>query len=484
MADIETITMEAELVEEDAARDIAKAVSARHSIARKYVVWIRRRHPDATPGEVIQMLERHYGTSITTAGAVIAAGAIAADIGIAMIPVAGAAAVGVKSAGQQAAKKAGKEAMKVATKEAAKMAAKTVALGAAKSGAHRAAALLPAGDEQLQFELTAIFGLAIADIHGMDLDQDQAHALVYGLSNERVSQQQIATMATDLSNASSEGVVGVGNRIAAGRTDWSHWASTLADTLPGGAAQSLVRTMQTGQLDTVRENLSEKQQATIEYGVGALAGGVTRFVFGRDVILSARAAFADAPDVFPAHLALNMKAKPNADDREVEPNRALAALEDAAKVTGNWITGTASSVGGGVATGALTVGTGVASAAGTVTRPFRGVDIDGDGIPDEPQALTKVKGVGGAIAGTAGSVGSGVASAAGAVTRPFRGVDIDGDGIPDEPQALTTVKGVGGAIAGAADTVGESIAGLFKPRKRGWHAAGKLKAGSEEAVEK
>ncbi|WP_426976349.1 hypothetical protein ACQCSU_16525 [Pseudarthrobacter sp. O4] len=433
MTNIESITLEAELVGEDATRDIAKAVSARHSIARKYVMRLRRRHPDATPAEVIQMLERHYGTSITTAGALISAGAIAADIGIAMIPGVGAAAAGMKSAGQQAAKKTGKEAVKLAAKSAAKQAAKNMALGTAKNGAQRAAALLPAGDEQLQFEITAVFALAIADIHGMDLDKDQALALVYGLSNERVSQKQIATMATDLSSATPEGVVGVGNKISAGRGDWSHWANTLADTLPGGAAQSLVRTMETGQLDAVRENLSGKQQATIEYGVGALAGGVTRFVFGRDVIVAARTAFADAPDMFPEHLSVPLEA--GSDDRDVDQNRALAAMEDAAKVTGNWIAGTASTVGGGVATGAVTVGAGVATAADTVTRAFRSVDIDGDGIPDEPQALSAVKGVGGAIAGTAGAVGG-------------------------------------------------SVAGLFKRKKRGDQTADGSETGSEELVEK
>ncbi|WP_407709127.1 hypothetical protein ACJJV6_13170 [Arthrobacter nitrophenolicus] len=409
MTDIESITLEAELVGEDATRDIAKAVSARHTIARKYVMRLRRRHPEATPAEVIQMLERHYATSITTAGALISAGAIAADIGIAMIPGVGAAAAGMKSAGQQAAKKTGKEAVKFAAKSAAKQAAKNMAMGTAKNGAQRVAALLPAGDEQLQFEITAVFALAIADIHGMDLDKDQALALVYGLSNERVSQKQIAEMATDLSSASVEGAVGVGSRVAAGRTDWSHWANTLADTLPGGAAQSLVRTMETGQLETVRQNLSGKQQATIEYGVGALAGGVTRFVFGREVVTAARAAFAEAPDAFPEHLAVNSKDEPSSEDSEFEQNRALAAMEDAAKATGSWIAGTANTVGGGVATGATAVGTGVATAAETVTRVFRSVDIDGDGIPDEPQALTAVKGVGGAIAGTAGSVGGSVA---------------------------------------------------------------------------
>jgi hypothetical protein len=298
-----------------------------------------------------------------------------------------------------------------------KVAAKNMALGAAKTGAGRVASFLPAGDEQVQFEITAIFALAIAEIHGMDLDKDQAHALIYGLTNERVSQQQIATMATDVANVSSEGVVGVGRSIAADHADWSQWANRLADTLPGGAAQSLVRTIQTGQLDTVRESLTGKQQSAIEYGVGALGGGVARFVFGREVIKAARIAFADAPDAFPASLALPLTPTPDADDNEAEPNSALAALEDAAKATGNWISDAASTVGAGVATGAAAAGSGVVGAAGTVTRAFRSVDIDGDGIPDEPQMLT-------------------------------------------------TVKGVGGAIAGAADSVGGRVAGLFKPKKR------------------
>ena len=114
---------------------------------------------------------------------------------------------------------------------------------------------------------------------------------------------------------------------------------------------------------------------------------------------AARVAFADAPDDFPAHLAIPVKAKPDGDDAEAEPNRALAALEDAAKATANWISGAANAAGAGVAT-----------AAGAVARPFRSVDLDGDGIPDAPQALTAAKGVGGAIAGAAGAVGGAAAS--------------------------------------------------------------------------
>ncbi|MDY0912864.1 hypothetical protein [Rathayibacter festucae] len=391
---VEPITLQTELPEEEAVLDIAKAVSARHSIARKYVMRLRRKRPDASPADLVRMLERHYGTSITAAGALISAGAIAADVGIAMIPGVGAAAAGVKSAGAQAAKKATKE----ATKSAVKAAAKNVALGAAKSGAQRAASLLPAGDEQLQFEITAIFALAIADIHGMDLDQDQAQALVYGLTNDRVGAKQIAVMATDVA-AVSAGEIVAGPTTAVERSDW---ATTLASSLPAGRAQSLVRTIQTGQLDGVRDTLSGKQQAAVDYGVGALSGGIARFVFGREVINASRTAFAEAPEEFPARLALSVKIDGEDDP---EQNRALAALEDAAKSTGTW------------------------------------------------------------VAGTAGAVGDGVATAAGAVSRPFRSVDLDGDGIPDEAQALTAVKGAASAVAGAADAVGGKVAGLFK-RKR------------------
>jgi len=400
MSEIETVTVAAEMMNADAAREIDAAVTARQGIARKYVRRLRRRNPEATPAEIIGMLERHYGVSITTAGAVLAAGVIAADIGIAMIPVAGAAAAGAKSVGQQAAK----QAVKQTAKGAAKGAAKAMGLAAAKGGAQHLAKLLPAGDQQLQFEITAIFGLALADIHDMDLDHDQARALVFGLSNGRVGPQQIAKMAADLAESSSGDIVGVGRGIAAGRGDWSHWANTLSGALPAGAAQELVHVIETGRLDSVRESLNGKQRAGVEYGVGAVVGGVTRFVFGREVIEASRTAFAAPPAEFPVHLQV-----PDQDDEDDEPNRAIAAMEEAAKTAGHWIADVAGSVGTGVATGAGAAGAGVASAASTVSRPFRSVDLDGDGIRDEPQAVSAMKDAGGAIADAAGAVGENLA---------------------------------------------------------------------------
>lgn len=378
------VTLEAEVDEADAALEIARAVTGRRALARQYVKWLRRRNPEATPADVVQMLERHYTTSITTAGAAITVGSIAADIAIAAIPVAGPAVAGAKSASAQAAKAGAKGAMKAA--------AKNVAKNAAQSGARGAAArLLPAGDQQLQFEITAVFALALADIHGMELDKDQAQALILGLTNERVSQQQIATMASDVAQMSAGGTVATGRAIAAGRDDWSHWASTLSDALPGGAAQSLVRTIQTGELDPVRENMTGKQRATVEYGVGAVAGGVARFVFGRDVVKSARTAFPAAPVHFPQHLTIAAK---NDSDDEHDQSHALAALQEAARSTGSWVSGAAEAV-----------GSGVSGAASTATRAFRRVDLDGDGVMDEAQAITAAKQVGNKMVGAADAVG-------------------------------------------------------------------------------
>jgi hypothetical protein len=102
------VTLEAELVDKAAEREIEKAVWGRRGIARRYVMWVRRRNPDATPAEIISMLERHYVTAISVAGAAITVGSIAGELGIAMIPVGGSAAAGAKAVAKQAGKKAAK----------------------------------------------------------------------------------------------------------------------------------------------------------------------------------------------------------------------------------------------------------------------------------------------------------------------------------------------------------------------------------------
>jgi len=202
---------------------------------------------------------------------------------------------------------------------------------------------------------------------------------VYGLSNSRVSQAQITSFATDLATASPSSALELGQRVANGRGDWSHWAGTLARSLPGDGAKSLVESIQAGKLEDLRGRLGKRRQTAVEFSVGAVLSSASRFVFGREVVVAAQGAFPPAPEAFPDHLAVEVNETPDKGD---EPNRALLALESAAQATGGWVRGAAAAVGSGVTT-----------AASTVSRPFRSVDLDGDGIPDEPQALTAAKSV-------------------------------------------------------------------------------------------
>lgn len=375
--DVEAVTLEAELLREDAEREIAKAITGHRGVAREHVKWVRRRNPDASPTEIIGILERQYVTAITVAGGVVTAG----TIGIGFLPGGGAATGSLKAA----------------------------VIGAAKVAA--GSKVLPAADEQLQFEITALFGLALADIHGMDLDREQEKALVYGLSNGQVSQAQVATFATELATtAASSSAVAIGQSVSAGHSDWSHWASTLANSLPGTGAEALVRSVQAGKLEDIRQGLGAKQQTAVEIGVGTVMGGATRFVFGRAVVGASREAFPKAPTAFPDYLDVLAKEEPDK-DQDVS-NRALEALENAGRV-----------VGSGVTTSATTIGSGVASAANMVARSFRSVDPDGDGVPDGPPALTAARGVRGAIAGAASVVGG---RAAGLFKRKKSGGDAAG----------------------------------------------------------
>lgn len=72
--------------------------------------------PEATPAEIISMLERHYVTAITATGVAIKVGGIAAEIGISLIPGGSAAATGAKAAGKEAGKKAAREVAKATAK--------------------------------------------------------------------------------------------------------------------------------------------------------------------------------------------------------------------------------------------------------------------------------------------------------------------------------------------------------------------------------
>jgi len=143
----------------------------------------------------------------------------------------------------------------------------------------------------------------------------------------------------------------------------------------------------------------------LPFGIGMVVGGAASFAFGKSVVTASRSAFSAPPADWPASLAVIDEDGDGIQD----PPRALLAMRAAADDAKDFTEDVWGKVAEGASTAGSAVGSGVSVAAGAVARPFRSIDLDGDGVPDEPQALTAAKGVGGAIAGAASAVGGGMA---------------------------------------------------------------------------
>jgi hypothetical protein len=72
-----------------------RAISVQHPVVAAHVARVRRRHPDASPAQVIEILERQYLTAVTSGGAAVGASAVIPGVGmIASLGLSGAETVG------------------------------------------------------------------------------------------------------------------------------------------------------------------------------------------------------------------------------------------------------------------------------------------------------------------------------------------------------------------------------------------------------
>ena len=333
---------------------IYSAIDAQRSAAISYVRNVRGRQLDATPAEIVKTLERHYLVSVTASGSAVGA--------TAFIPGAGTA----------------------------------VALGAA------AAELL------LQFELAALFGLAIAEVHGLNItDRDRARTVILTLMLEQEGRSKVTALAKAAIRRDASGLTGAAQLGKGVSVDDLPLADLLGTAVPADLVPSILESVQDLAKKKLPETVAVAGTRLIPGGIGMVLGGFGGYAAGNDVVQASRQAFGPSPDVLPDWL---------------EP-----------------------------------------------------VDSDGDGVPD-PSALeigmraalgTFVETSGGIV----GAAASGMSAAATKASRPFRSVDLDGDGVPDEAQALTAAKGVGRAAAGAAGALRERGASLFKPRPQAGQAS-------------
>lgn len=69
-------------VEKGVEKGVEKLLSVQRPLVLAHVRRVRRRNPDASPAQVIAILERHYLTAVTTAGAAVGASAVIPGVGV------------------------------------------------------------------------------------------------------------------------------------------------------------------------------------------------------------------------------------------------------------------------------------------------------------------------------------------------------------------------------------------------------------------
>lgn len=202
---------------------LEKALHAQQSAVTAYVQRARRRRPDATPAELIVTLEKQYLTAVTGTGAAVGASAAAPGVGTSF------------------------------------------------------ALAVSAGETVTFLETTMLFTLAVAEIHGVAVEDIQRRitllfAVLLGDSGPKLVQK------------------------IAGRTG-KHWGKLATDAIPMSAIRSINKTL--GRW--VVTKYGTKQGILVigraaPFGIGAGIGAGGNLIVGRSVIAGMRHAFGPPPD--------------------------------------------------------------------------------------------------------------------------------------------------------------------------------------------
>ena len=203
-----------------------KAVSIPSAAIRTHVETVRRKNPEATPAEIIALLEREYLTvSAATGGAVGAAAAV---------PAVG---TGVSIA-------------------------------------------LTASNVATYFAASAAFSLAVADVHGIEVDD--------------VARRRALLLTTILGEDGAKAVGELG-LFSSGR-----WATQLLTKLPLGTVKAVNSTLTKRLVRTQATTQGALAFGRImPFGIGAVVGATGARALSKTVIRNARKAFGPPPVTFP-----------------------------------------------------------------------------------------------------------------------------------------------------------------------------------------
>ncbi len=206
-------------------RGLEKAISIQQSPAAGYVARLRRARPDATPAEIIAVLEKQYLAAVTGTGAAV--GGVAAAPGVGSV----------------------------------------VAL------------TLSGGETAVFLEATALFALAVAEVHGIRVDE--------------VERRRTLVLTVVLGDRGAMLVEKI-----TGRTG-QHWGDLLPDVIPTSSITAINKTL--GRWFLTRYGRRQGVLAisrVAPFGIGAAIGAAGNRAFGRQVVDTSRRVFGPAPSNF------------------------------------------------------------------------------------------------------------------------------------------------------------------------------------------
>ncbi|MGI9063636.1 MAG: hypothetical protein ACR2FQ_07515 [Pseudonocardiaceae bacterium] len=201
------------------------AINVQQPVVAAYVQRARRRHPEATPAELISTLEKQYLAAVTGAGAAVGGVAAAPGVG-----------TGV-------------------------------------------AVAMSAGETVTFLETTALFALAVAEIHGVRV--------------EDVERRRTMLLAVLLGDSGPKLIEKV-----AGRTG-KHWGTLLTDAIPNSSISSINKTL--GRWFVTKYGTRQGILVigrVAPFGIGAAIGAGGNLVVGRSVIAGMHRAFGPPPTTF------------------------------------------------------------------------------------------------------------------------------------------------------------------------------------------
>ncbi|MGH3902054.1 MAG: hypothetical protein ACRDTA_28140 [Pseudonocardiaceae bacterium] len=206
-------------------RGLERAIGVQRSPVADYVARLRRARPDATPAEIIAVLEKQYLATVTGTGAAVGGAAAAPGVGTVL------------------------------------------------------ALTLSGGETAVFLEVTALFALAVAEVHGVRVDE--------------VERRRTLVLAVVLGDRGAMLVEKVSGRTG------QHWADLLPDVMPMSSITAINKTLGRWFLTRYARRQGVLAIGKIApFGIGAAIGGAGNRAFGRLVVNTSRRVFGLPPTGF------------------------------------------------------------------------------------------------------------------------------------------------------------------------------------------